>query len=328
MILFALLLLQAGGVIRGQVLIPSTRAAERIQVLLQRADGPIAGRVFSDSLGNYEFRGLTSGEYEVIVNVEGYEEAHVTAAVAGTGVFATAIVNINLREKEKAIPIRPDGGASADIVDIAELGRKYPKKAVQDFEKAQDEIRKGNSERAADLLAGALKLAPDFYAAHNRLGTLYQKMNRYRDAEAEYRRARNLNPRAADPLLNLGSLFVQEADARTKEGEKVVGKILDDALDILEECLKIKRSAHAYYLLGTAYYKSKFYEEAETNLRRALEFDAHMPAGRLMLANLYIKQQKWQDALSHLDAYLTENPKAADHTQIEDTRAKVARQIK
>jgi len=32
--------------------------------------------------------------------------------------------------------IKPDGGAADDLVDITELSRKYPKKAVQDYEKA------------------------------------------------------------------------------------------------------------------------------------------------------------------------------------------------
>jgi len=49
----------------------------------------------------------------------------------------------------------------------------------------------------------ASKLAPALYGAHNTLGTLYQKSRRFRDAETEYRRTRELNPRTADPLLNL-----------------------------------------------------------------------------------------------------------------------------
>ena len=109
------------------------------------------------------------------------------------------------------------------------------KKAVQDYEKALEEIKKGNSDKAAELLTSLLKIAPDFYAAHNTLGTIYQRMNRYANSEAEYRRARQLNPRSADPLVNLGSLFIEEAEGRANEGEDVVGKILDDELDILED---------------------------------------------------------------------------------------------
>src|SRR5437016_6325995 len=136
-ILLALILARAqsnqpNGVIRGQVLIPSTRAAERIQVIIQRADGPIVARVFSDTLGNFEARNLVNGNYDVVVNVEGYEEVRQQVGVGG-GLFGTVTVNISLREKEKFIIIKPDGGAADDTVDITELGRKYPKKAVQDY---------------------------------------------------------------------------------------------------------------------------------------------------------------------------------------------------
>ena len=319
---------QANGVIRGQILIPSARAAERILVIVQRADGPIVARIFSDALGNYEARNLVSGNYDIVVNVEGYEEVRQQVAVGGAGLFGTVTMNIPLREKEKLIVIKPGGGAADDIVDLAELGRKYPKKAVQDYEKAREEMHKANDAKAIELLVSVVQLAPDFYSAHNTLGTLYQKTSRFRGAEAEYRRARELNPRTAEPLVNLGSLFIDEAAARAKEGEEVVGKILDAALDTLEESLKIRRSAMAYYFLGTAYYKSNFYEEAETNLKRAMEMDAHMPVVRLMLANLYIRQRKWRNALDQLDAYLNENPKAADRAQIQDTRGKVAQRIR
>jgi Tfp pilus assembly protein PilF len=332
-ILLALILGQgqgnaANGVIRGQIIVPTAHASDRILVILQKTDGPQVGRVYSDTLGNYEFRGLIAGTYIVIVNVEGYEDVRQEVGVAGNGIYGVQIVNIPLREKEKLITIKPDGGAADDRVDLNELGRNYPKKATQDYQKALDEIHKGNNTKAIDLLAGVVKLAPDYYSAHNSLGMLYQKESRFRDAETEYRRARELNAKAADPLVNLGSLFIDEAAARAAEGTDVVGKILDNALDILEESLKLKRSGAAYYYLGTAYYKSTFYEEAEQNLKRALELDGHPPATRLTLANVYLKQQKWTSALEHLDGYLRENPKAADREQIEGTRSRVAQRVR
>ena len=35
---------QANSVIRGQILVPSVRASERMQVILERSDGPVVGR--------------------------------------------------------------------------------------------------------------------------------------------------------------------------------------------------------------------------------------------------------------------------------------------
>ena len=317
---------QTNGSIHGQLLITTVRETEQIPITLQRSDGPIVQRIFSDPQGRFDFGGLTYGSYEILVHLDGYEDVDQPVSI-GSGIYRSATVNIQLREKEKIIIIKP-ADAADDLVDITELGRNYPKKAVQDYEKALEEIKKGNSGKATELLVSLLRLAPDFYAAHNTLGTVYQKMSRFRDAEDEYRKARMLNPRSADPLVNLGSLFLEEAEARSTEGKDVVGTILDSALDILEESLKLKRSALAYYFLGTAYYKSSFYDEAETNLKHALGMDPRPSAVRLVLANLYIKQKKWPDALEHLNAYLNEYPNAIDRGEVGDARSKVAERIK
>ena len=329
-ILLALSLVQAAGnqgngFIRGQIIVPTAHASERILVQLLKSDGPNVGRVYSDPEGNYQFSGLSPGIYIILVNVEGYDEVRLEVAV-GRGIMANQIANIPLRETEKLVAVRTPR-ASDEVVDVAELGRNYPRKAIQDYEKAIDEIRKGNQQKAIELLGAALKLAPDFYSAHNTLGTLYQRASRFHEAEDEYRRGRQLNPKSPTPLVNLGSLYIDEAAAQT-EDRTAAGKILDDALDILEESLKMNRSATAYYFLGVANYRSSFYEEAEDNLKRALALDVHMPAGRLMLANVYIKQRNWRSALETLDTYLIENPKAADRAQVVETRAQVARRVK
>jgi Tfp pilus assembly protein PilF len=329
-ILFAIMLFQGpgnvpNGAIRGQIIVPQAHASERIEVSLYKADGPLVGHVFSDVQGNYNFQGLQPGTYAVAVRVEGYEDVRMDVGV-GSGSFGAQIVNIHLREKEIAVIV--GGSADDDAVNVNQLGRKFSRKVVQDYDKALEEVSKGNDSKATELLTDVIKTAPDHYAAHNTLGTLYQKAGKYRDAEAEYRSARELNPRSPDPLMNLGNMFIAEAEARSAEGPRVVGKILDDALDILEQALKIKRSAMGYYLLGTAYYRSTFYEEAEENLKHAVEMDAHLGSGHLMLANLYMKQQKWQRALEQLDTYLIDNPKAPDHSQVQQTREKVAQRVR
>jgi Tfp pilus assembly protein PilF len=48
---------------------------------------------------------------------------------------------------------------------------------------------------------------------------------------------------------------------------------------------------------------------------------------RLALANVYIRQQKWKEALDQFDKYLAENPKAPDRSQVEAVRTKVVQQL-
>jgi tetratricopeptide (TPR) repeat protein len=127
-------------------------------------------------------------------------------------------------------------------------------------------------------------------------------------------------------LINLGSLYIEESDSRKSEGEDVVGKLLDQALDILEQAVKLdSHSAMAYYYLGSANYKSSFLEEAEAALKKALELDSRLTMSRLMLVNVYMKQNRWRSVLEHLDVYLQENPKANDRAAIEEMRARVAK---
>ena len=74
--------------------------------------------------------------------------------------------------------------------------------------------------------AGLLKEG-DLYDAHNTLGTLYQKTGRLQEAEDEYRRARELNPKSTTPMVNLGSVYIDEAVARAgdREADEVIHRV-------------------------------------------------------------------------------------------------------
>ena len=212
------------------------------------------------------------------------------------------------------------------MIDVSEMQREYPKKAIEEYQKALQDSRKGDTEKAMKRLQEALKLAPDFYHAHNNLGVIYQKLGQYREAEKEYQTARELSPTSQQPLVNLGSLFIQEADSREADGRRVVGQLLDAAMDLLDEAIRMRPlSVMAHYYLGAANYKSGFYKEAEASLNRAHELDPRMGMIRLMLANVFMKQSKWEDVLEQLNAYLKENPKASDRAAIDQMRATIVK---
>ena len=288
--------------IRGKVFTSTGHAAERVEVRLERAEMQVVTTTYTDSIGNFEFRNLASGNYYIVVRMEGYEEVRQQvdmSIVRGSGASITVTLNRNMIGRTRS-------ESDDDVVDITELQRDYPRKAVQEYERAVEDNRKGNTEKAIQRMEEVVKLAPDFYQAHNNLGVFYQKMARFADAAREYEVARTLNPRASEPLVNLGSLYIQESDARRDEGNIITGRILDDALDILEEAVKMdSRSAAGYYYLGAAYYKSEFFQEAEQNLLRSQRLDPMSRPVRLMLVNVYMKMAKWESLLYQLNAYLS-----------------------
>jgi tetratricopeptide (TPR) repeat protein len=189
-----------------------------------------------------------------------------------------------------------------------------------------EEKQKGQFDKAIKLLEESIQIAPTMYQAHNNLGLLYERVKRYDDAEKEYKTAHQLVAKAAQPLINLGSLYIREAEEQKGEAGEAVGKLLDQALDALEQAVSLNpRSAIAYYYLGSANYKSNFFEEAEAALKKAVDLDRGMSGVHLMLANVYVKQMRWKEVLDCLDTYLKDNPKASDRPTVEKMRDNIAK---
>lgn len=277
---------------------------------------------YTDSAGSFEFRSLAPGSYYVSVTVDGYEPVRQQVEVFNN--FGTANVTIFV-SKATGDTRRGLDAEDRDVIDISQMKENFPKKAVQDYEKAMDEKKKGKTESAVKLLEDAVRVAPNFYNAHNNLGMLYQTLKRYPEAETEYKRSRELNAKSERPLVNLGGLYIEEAELQ-KENADLTGQILDQALDALEAAVKLNpHSAPAYFLLGSANYKSSFLEEAEAAFKKAHDLDSNLTRIHLLLANIYLKQSKWQEVIEHVDTYLKENPKAPDRAAVEDMRARIAK---
>ena len=312
--------------IRGKVVIPNQRDADqRIEVKLEKSALQVIQTTYTDASGNFDFRNLAPGAYYVSVTLEGFEPVHQLVEIFNT--FGNSSVTVFLNKPAIEFRDRPTGldAADPDIVDVSQMKENFPKKAVQDYEKALEEKQKGRLESAVKLLEDALKLAPTFFHARNNLGILYQALKRYPDAEREYKRSHELNLKSDRPLVNLGSLYIEESNLqKSEQAEK--GKLLDEALDSLEAAVKLNpRSATGYFLLGQANYRSDFLEEAETAFKKAHTLDPRMSAARLMLVNIYVKLQKWDDVLDNLDTYLKEYPKAPDRASIEQMRERIVK---
>jgi len=314
--------------IRGKVIIPNMRGGdERIEVRLERSALQVIQTTYTDSSGGFDFRNLSPGTYYVSITVEGYEPVHQLVEIYNN--FGNASVTIMLNKPAVEFRERLSGLDAADpnVVDIGQMKENFPKKAIQNYEKAIDEKGKGRLDSAVKLLEEAIQIAPNFFHAHNNLGILYQSMKRFDDAEREFKRSVQLNTKTERPLVNLGSLYVERSNMQRSD-PKARGVLLDQALDVLEEAIKLNpRSAVAHLLLGQANYRSDFLEEAESAFKKAYELDSHLSAAQLMLANVYMRQEKWQEVLVVLDGYLKENPKAQDRPSIEEMRARITQNL-
>lgn len=298
----------------------------RVEVRLNRSGKQYVTSAYTDSIGNFEFRNLQPGTYYVNVEIADYEEVDQQVEVYST-VGRNVVVNIFLQEKLKTVRREARGfaGEDPDIVDVSQLAN-LPKKAVKAYERGIKERGDGKIPAAIKSFEEATREGPTFYHAFNNLGILYQKNERFRDAEKSFRKALEINPRASQPSINLGSLYVQEADARKSEGPKVYGEILDQALDVLERTVKDHpRAAWAHYYLGAAYYKSDFFKEAEETLRKAVDLEPSLSQARLMTINVFTKQQRWDDVLVQIKSFLSAFPDAPERTALLDMQDKITK---
>ena len=311
--------------IRGKLVVQNQHDFDdRVEVRLEKSSAQAIQTTYTDTSGNFEFHNLAPGAYYIGVTKEGFEPVHQVVEIFNN--FNNYSVTVFLSKPTVEFRDKPAGvdAADPDIVDLNQMKENFPKKAVQDYEKALDEKQKGKLESAVKLLEEAIQIAPTFFHAHNNLGIVYQMLKRFPDAEREYKRSHELSAKTERPLVNLGSLYIEESkENRDKDAQ---GKLLDQALDSLEEAVKLNpRSAVGYFLLGQANYQSSFFEEAETAFKKTLDLDPRISSARLMLANVDVKLERWDDVLANIDAYLKENPKASDRASVEQMRARIVK---
>src|SRR5262245_18826067 len=87
--------------IREKIVMPSgSPRDQRLRIVLELNTGGIVNEVFSDSVGNFEFRALPNGSYKIVAPSDGhiYETAQESVELYGT-LARTFTVQIYLREK-------------------------------------------------------------------------------------------------------------------------------------------------------------------------------------------------------------------------------------
>jgi tetratricopeptide (TPR) repeat protein len=310
----------------GGKLLANARLPQPLAVRLEGQSSEQVAYAYVGEGGEFEFPGLILDPnqlYYLIVNVDGFKPVHQTLNIGRETVFAPRIMIF--LEPEAA-----DSGGNArggSVINVKRPAPKIPTKAIDEYNKARKESADGNYSKAAERLERALQLAPDYYEAQNSLGVQYLRTQRYRDAENAFERARNLNPEAGEPLMNLGSLYYQEGQTQSR-GEEAAATF-QKAVGFLQEAIrKNPLSATAHQYLGAALYKTNSYEEAEPVLRRALELDSGLTEAEFVLLNVYTRQSRYTEALQQIDSFLKRNPKSAQRGPLENVRQQIETALK
>jgi TolA-binding protein len=271
---------------------------ERVMITLEVRGAPMDS-VYCDSSGTFGFHNLVPNPYYINVNDEKYEPLRKMVVIDATMMSPTVFVELTLIPKKTA-QSNSEGkdtkGSNPDIVDVHEYTAHFPKKAVKEFDKGLESDAQGKRDDAIRHYQKAVELAPDFYLAHNNLGSEYQAKSDFPNAIKEFERVVQLNQSDAAAYYNLSNVYM------------LIGQ-LPDAQKYLEEGLRRQPdSALGQFLLGSLDMRLKKLSQAEIALTRAIELSPTMAQPRLQLVNLLLEQGRKEAAASQLRDFLAKLP--------------------
>jgi tetratricopeptide (TPR) repeat protein len=295
--------------VEGVVYGPGSQPLSGIAVFLEDITRARVGQSITGSDGRYRFSRVVAGTYFVVVRPT---DKQLQPVVQRLELINSARSGVALSSERLDINIGavPRRATTAGGVVFAQ---DVPTDAEAEYERAMESLGKKERARATEQLKRALKIFPDYFAATQQLGLLYVEGEQYQQAVAPLVKAVEINPKAAPSYLGLGIASVN------------LGRP-DLALDALERARKLDaKSYRIHFYLGLTLTDLNRLDDAIVSLREAqrLGGPAKFGAARLYLASIYTKRGQNREAAVELEAYLTENPNAANAANVREALKKL-----
>lgn len=285
--------------ITGTVLTPSGQRME-LPIAIRLSTMTKGDRIaYTDNSGNFGFRGLPNGDYQLVIDKEkDYEPFSYNVSVFQMRGAPGGNYMVSIRLKNKAAPAPKPGVVNADLAGI-------PKDALELFNKAGELATKGDRAGAIEQLNAAIAVHPTFMLAFNEIGVQYMKLNELQKSDEALQAALKIEPEAFTPLWNRCLVLV--AMKKYAEAEPPLRKAVAAKPDM----------PAAHYFLGQALANLGKFDEAEKELSTATLAGAkEMVEAHRLLAIIYSSKGDKKRAAAQLEKYLELNPNTPDAEQL------------
>jgi Tfp pilus assembly protein PilF len=263
------------------------------RVTLYGTAAPFSATAFMDVSGRFHFKKLRPGLYTLSIFSRRRGEARRTVEIGPASADPKGRVSLRLELKDSDFVFAAT--SNRQLISARQLA--IPGAARRDYEEAQRELHRHNTDAAVKRLEHAVERAPQFSAAWNSLGVIAYQTQKYDRAEECFRKAVDADPRAYEPLVNLGGVMVSLHK-------------LDEAMDYnLKAVLQRPNDALANAQLGMTYFMLRRYDLASKYLERTREIDpANMTYPQLMLFQIHVRRGERGAAASDLEEFLARHP--------------------
>lgn len=271
--------------------------AHPVLISLEMRGSPIES-AYSDDQGRFGFYSLVANQYQVSIDDDAYEPVSQTTEVNPASApmnFVEFRLVPRANAKKDSLPGRVSG-SNPYLIDPAEYYRRFSKKTIKEYEKGVEAEKQGKTDDAIEHYEKAISSSPNFYPAHNNLGTAYLSRQKFPEAQTQFEAALNANQNDVEAYFNLANVLL--LTDRYPAAEREIEEGLQRQPD----------SAFGHFLRGSLYSRTGRPELAEKSLQSALQLDPKMSQAYLQLVNLYLQQKRTPDAISELEAYLKAFP--------------------
>ena len=155
--------------------------------------------------------GLPPGPYTITFSKEGYAPQAVQTNLTWGGL--NEIPDVTLKRAAAPVVAAPD--------DV-EIESESFEKVQETFTQAREALSAGRLDESEALYKEVLEKVPDLAEARFNLGLVYQQMQRWAAAEAEFRRVMELQPERSDSYSALAAVY--DATGRSDEALAVLGE--------------------------------------------------------------------------------------------------------
>jgi tetratricopeptide (TPR) repeat protein len=286
-----------GGNVRDDV---SHRALENILVSLKLLTGPTANTAYTRSNGDFQFDGLSSGDYILEIAAKDYDTYRETVTLSDGSRLGMSIFLAHTGK----------GAVPTAQMSISAHQLSVPHKAHDEFEKGMSLIyAKADYRGAITQFQLAIRDFPTYYEAYAEAGSAYYQLHDDEHAEEALRKSVELSSgQYADANFTLAAILTdtkkfEEAEATARRGISV------DA-----------SSWRGPFELARALTGQKKTDEAEKNAQQARDLMPDNPPVYLLLANIHIQRKDYAALIRDLDDYLRLSPGGAEADQARKTR--------
>jgi tetratricopeptide (TPR) repeat protein len=179
---------------------------------------------------------------------------------------------------KKSLGEKKDRETYLALAQVYEKGKRYDEMAT-----AIDEAEKLSQSREEKETIYFLR------------GAMYEKLKKYDQAEAEFRKVLEMNPENSSAMNYLGYMFADR------------GERLPEALQLITKALDLEPGNYAYLdSLGWVLFHMGRLSEAEQQLRLSLEKSRRDPTVHDHLGDVYLGEGKIRDAIGQWEASLKE----------------------